>query len=253
MRRTRGGIAVTSGGEGDHLLVLLHGLGATGAVWTRLLPLLSSWPGSWAVPDLRGHGRSVAEPPYGYAAHAFDVAALATELGAARVTLLGHSFGGVVAAVLGGGWFGVPVERVVALGVKIDWTADDVARARSMAARPPQVFGTFAEAAERHLRLAGLHGLVDPASEVAARGVRQVEGGFAVALDPRAFSAVGPSVETVLSRAEAPLHLAAGAGDPMVGLHAMRRIDPGAVVIEGAGHNAHWETPEAVWELVAAR
>jgi pimeloyl-ACP methyl ester carboxylesterase len=250
MQRTRGGTAFTSGGEGDHLLVLLHGLGATGAVWTRLLPLLSSWHGSWAVPDLRGHGRSPAEPPYGYAVHAADVAALATELGAARVTLLGHSFGGVVAAVLAGGWFGVPVERVVAVGVKIDWTAEEVARARELAARPSPVFPTAAEAAERHLRLAGLQGLVDPASDVAAAGVLAVDGGFAAALDPRAFGAVGPDVATVLSRVEAPLRLAAGAEDPVVGLDAMRRVDPDAVLLPGAGHNAHWETPDAVLALL---
>jgi pimeloyl-ACP methyl ester carboxylesterase len=55
----------------------------------------------------------------------------------------------------------------------------------------------------------------------------------------------------VLSRAVAPLRLAAGAGDPMVGLDAMRRVDPGAVLLEGVGHNAHWEAPDAVWSLVA--
>ena len=109
-RTTRAGISAEHGGSGDHLLLMLHGLGATGAVWERLLPLVErSWPGSWAVPDLRGHGRSVAEPPYGYAVHAADMAALAAGAGAPRVTVLGHSFGGVVAAVLAGGWFGVPV------------------------------------------------------------------------------------------------------------------------------------------------
>ena len=246
------GIVHRSGGSGDHLLLLLHGLGATGAVWDRLLPLVErSWPGPWAVPDLRGHGRSVAEPPYGYAVHAADVASLVAGSGAARVTVLGHSFGGVVGAVLAGGWYGVQVERVVAVGVKIDWTDDEVARARSLAARPPQVFATAAEAADRHLRLAGLTGLVDPSSAVAAAGVREVDGGFVAALDPRAFGAVGPPVEEVLSRAVAPLRLAAGAADPMVGLDAMRRVDPEAVLIEGAGHNAHWEAPEAVWSLVS--
>ena len=246
------GIVHRSGGSGDHLLLLLHGLGATGAVWARLLPLVErSWPGPWAVPDLRGHGRSVAEPPYGYAVHAADAASLVAGSGAARVTVLGHSFGGVVGAVLAGGWYGVQVERVVAVGVKIDWTDDEVARARSLAARPPQVFATAAEAADRHLRLAGLTGLVDPSSAVAAAGVREVDGGFVAALDPRVFGAVGPPVEEVLSRAVAPLRLAAGAADPMVGLDAMRRVDPDAVLLEGAGHNAHWETPEAVASLLA--
>ncbi|MGY1785520.1 alpha/beta fold hydrolase [Geodermatophilus sp. SYSU D00698] len=250
--RTRAGIGYRSGGSGGDLLLLLHGLGATGAVWDRLLPLAErSWPGSWAVPDLRGHGRSVAEPPYGYAVHAADVAAVAADRGATRVTVLGHSFGGVVGAVLAGGWYGVDVVRVVAVGVKIDWTDDEVARARSLAGRPPQVFPTAAEAAARHLRLAGLTGLVDPASGVALAGVREAGGGFTAALDPRVFGAVGPPVEEVLSRAEAPLRLAAGATDPMVGLDAMRRVDPGAVLLEDAGHNAHWEAPEAVWRLVA--
>ncbi|HEX2075998.1 MAG TPA: alpha/beta hydrolase [Geodermatophilus sp.] len=253
MAVTRTGIAYRSGGSGDHLLLLLHGLGATGAVWDRLLPLVEdSWPGPWAVPDLRGHGSSLAEPPYGYALHAADVAVLAAESGAARVTVLGHSFGGVVGAVLGGGWYGVEVVRVVAIGVKIDWTDDEVARARSLAARPPQVFPTVAEAADRHLRLAGLTGLVDPSSEVAAAGVREVSPGWTPALDPRAFGAVGPPVEEVLRRSVAQLRLAAGAADPMVGLDAMRRVDPSAVLLEGAGHNAHWEAPEAVWSLLAA-
>ncbi|MGY1706697.1 alpha/beta fold hydrolase [Geodermatophilus sp. SYSU D00697] len=250
--RTHSGIAYRSGGPGDDLLVLLHGLGATGAVWDRLLPLVErDWRGSWAVPDLRGHGRSVAEPPYGYAVHAADVAELAVALGAARVTVLGHSFGGVVGAVLAGGWYGVDVERVVAVGVKIDWTDDEVARARSLAVRPPTVLPTAAEAAERHLRLAGLSGLVAPDDPVALAGVWETDGGYTPALDPRAFGAVGPSVEDVLSRAVAPLRLAAGSADPMVGLAAMRRVDPGAVLVEGAGHNAHWEAPDAVWSLLA--
>ena len=250
--RTRAGISYRRGGSGADLLLLLHGLGATGAVWDRLLPLVErDWHGSWAVPDLRGHGRSVAEPPYGYAVHAADVASVAVACDATRVTVLGHSFGGVVGAVLAGGWYGVEVARVVAVGVKIDWTDEEVARARSLAARPPQVFPTAAEAAERHLRLAGLSGLVAADDPVALAGVRETSGGFSPALDPRAFGAVGPPVEEVLSRAQAPLRLAAGSADPMVSVRAMQRVDPGAVLLEGAGHNAHWEDPAAVWSLLS--
>jgi pimeloyl-ACP methyl ester carboxylesterase len=252
VRRTRGGIAYFTGGTGENLLLLLHGLGATAAVWRRLIPLVEeAWDGRWAAPDLRGHGLSVAEPPYGFAVHAADMAALAVELEASRVTVLGHSFGGVVGAVLGGGWFGVDVDRVVAVGVKIDWTAEEVAGAQRMAGRPPQVFPTAAEAADRHLKLAGLRELVDPADPVARAGVRVADGGWVPALDPRAFGAVGPPVETVLSRCAAPLRLAAGSTDPMVGLDAMRRVDPHAVWIDGAGHNAHWEDPAAVWSLLS--
>ena len=252
MRRTRGGIAYFTGGTGDSLLLLLHGLGATAAVWRRLLPLVEeSWDGRWAAPDLRGHGLSLTEPPYGYGVHAADMAELATELGASRVTVLGHSFGGVIGAVLGSGLYGVPVDRVVAVGVKVDWTDDEVARAQAMSRRPPQVFANSLEAAERHLKLAGLRDLVDPADPVARAGVRIGDGGWVAALDPRAFGAVGPSVETVLSRSAVPLRLAAGAQDPMVGLDAMRRVDPDAVRLDGVGHNAHWEAPDAVWSLLS--
>jgi pimeloyl-ACP methyl ester carboxylesterase len=248
---TRAGIAYDAGGSGGDLLLLLHGLGATGAVWERVLPLVrASWPGSWAVPDLRGHGRSVADPPYGYAVHAADVAGVAADRGAGRVTVLAHSFGGVVGGLLAGGEFGIAVERVLAVGVKLEWTAEEEAAARALAGRPAKVFASRAEAAARHLALAGLRGLAAPDDAVALAGVRPVEDGWAVALDDRAFAAVGPSVPGLLRRAVAPLRLAAGTEDPMVSLEAMRQVDPGAVLIEGAGHNAHWEAPEAVWSLV---
>lgn len=248
MPRSRGGLAYAGGGSGDHLLLLLHGLGATSAVWSRVTPLLGDR--RWAAPDLRGHGASLAEPPYGFGTHAADVAGLAVELGAARVTVLGHSFGGVVGAVLGTGWFGVEVSAVVGVGVKIAWTPDEEARARVVAARPSPVLGSREEAVVRHLRTAGLHGLVSPDDPVAEAGVRRVDGGWTVALDPRAFSAVGPSVAGILSGTAAPLRLAAGAADPMVDLPTMRDVDPHAVVLAGAGHNAHWEAPAAVLALL---
>jgi pimeloyl-ACP methyl ester carboxylesterase len=244
---SRTGISYATGGAGDDLLLLLHGLGATGAVWERLLPLVH---GRWVAPDLRGHGRSLAAPPYGYAVHAADMAELVTGLGAGRVTALGHSFGGVVGALLGSGEFGVEVDRVVAVGTKIEWTAEEESGARALAGRPGTVFATRDEAAARHLALAGLRGLASPEDDVALAGVRQVEGGWSVALDNRVFSAVGPSVAGILRRCAAPLRLAAGEKDPMVSPVAMRRIDPSARVIPGVGHNAHWEGPAAVWSLM---
>jgi pimeloyl-ACP methyl ester carboxylesterase len=41
------------------VLLLLHGLGATGGVWQGWRPLLARrWPGHWLAPDLPGHGES---------------------------------------------------------------------------------------------------------------------------------------------------------------------------------------------------
>jgi lipase len=52
------------------------------------------------APDLRGHGRSPSEPPWGTEAHAGDVASLARGLGLERFDLVGFSFGARVAAVV---------------------------------------------------------------------------------------------------------------------------------------------------------
>jgi pimeloyl-ACP methyl ester carboxylesterase len=245
------GLHLDSGGAGDRLLVLLHGLGANSAVWRRLIPIIDAhWQGRWLAPDFRGHGRSPYQGPYGYAAHAADVAALIADQGASDVTLLGHSFGGVVAALTGTGWFGPRVRRILAFGVKIDWTDDEVKRARELASRPARSFATRGEAVERFLKVSGLHGLVDPQSEDAAAGVTGADGDFRVAMDPRAYAAVGPSIERILRLCEAPLRLAAGSNDQMVSVATMRRIDPAAASFEDAGHNAHWEAPELVWRFV---
>src|SRR5215469_8706932 len=50
------GLRVHEGGSGEPLLVLLHGLGATGDVWGCWWALLARrWRGRWLAPDLPGH------------------------------------------------------------------------------------------------------------------------------------------------------------------------------------------------------
>jgi len=248
------GLWIARGGSGERLLVLLHGLGANAAVWDRMIPLIeTSWRGRWIAPDLRGHGRSAQEGPYGFGTHAADVAGLIEKEQTAEVTLVGHSFGGVVAALVATGWFGPQVRDVAAFGVKIDWTAEEVSKAREVAQRPARVFATRDEAINRYLKISGLLGLVDPSSPAASIGVIGSEGKYRVAIDPRAYGAVGPPIETLLRLGHAPLRLAAGSEDTMVTLDQMRRIDSAAQLFEGAGHNAHVEVPEKVWNFVAAR
>src|ERR1700728_2741020 len=96
-RATKRGLSVAGGGSGERFLVLLHGLGANASVWSRMIPLIEAWGQiRWIAPDLRGHGRSVQEPPYGFGMHAADVADLIASERSDEVTLVGHSFGGVV-------------------------------------------------------------------------------------------------------------------------------------------------------------
>lgn len=245
------GIWHARGGEGDALVVLLHGLAANASVFRRLVPLLEASGRRWLAPDFRGHGRSVIGGPYGYGVHAADVAQLIAGEDPTRTVVLGHSFGGVVAALLGSGLFGPPPAQVIGLGVKLAWTEEEVAGARARAARPARSFATRAEAAQSYLKMSGLAGLVDEGSEEAAHGVRETEGGFVPAFDPAAFGAVGPSLDAIMTGCLSPLTLAAGERDPMVSKDAMTRHDPGAAVLPGLGHNAHVEAPQAAMALLA--
>jgi pimeloyl-ACP methyl ester carboxylesterase len=251
-RLTAGGIWAARGGEGERLLVLLHGMGANASVWEPVLSIAArAWDGRWLAPDLRGHGRSVREGPYGLGAHAADVAALIEAEAPGPVTLVGHSFGGAVAGLVASGWFGPRVSEVAAFGVKLEWTESEIENARELSRRPAPTFATRAEATERYLRISGLAGLADPGSATAVAGVLGDDGRYQVAMDPRAYGAVGPSIAGLLRLAAAPLRLAAGERDPMVTLPQMRQVDPDAHLFPGLGHNAHWEAPDQVWSFIA--
>ena len=81
-------------------LVLLHGLTACGACWT---PLARALAGDYDVvmPDARGHGSSSTPlDGYRYEDHAHDVLELIEGLGLVAPVLLGHSMGGMTAAVV---------------------------------------------------------------------------------------------------------------------------------------------------------
>jgi N-formylmaleamate deformylase len=81
-------------------LVLLHGLTGNGACWS---PLARALEGEYDVvmPDARGHGNSSTPlVGYRYEDYASDVVGLIDGLGLAAPVLLGHSMGGMTAAVV---------------------------------------------------------------------------------------------------------------------------------------------------------
>jgi N-formylmaleamate deformylase len=81
-------------------IVLLHGLTANGACWTPLARALES-DYDVVMPDARGHGHSGASPDeYRYEQLALDVVGLMDALGLTGPVLLGHSMGGMTAAVV---------------------------------------------------------------------------------------------------------------------------------------------------------
>lgn len=245
----REGLWVEEGGSGTPALLLLHGLGSNAAVWDNLLPIINQrWRCRWLAPDLPGHGRSPHAPPYSLGWHAAAVAALFDP--GEKVVVLGHSMGGAVAMALASAWFGVDVAHVIAFGVKLVWQEEEIAKARSLAQAPARRFATPAEAVERHLRVTGLVGLVDPDSAAAQSGVVADGSGFRLAADPRISEVVGAPIDQIIAAMRAPLRLAAGTRDPMVSLEQMRRFDPAAALIDDAGHNPHVETPARLWRIV---
>lgn len=239
-------VRVLGGGDGPPVLVLLHGLGATAEVWDGWRPLLAErWPGRWVAPDLPGHGRSDPLARYSFGGLAVAVADLLDPGG--RTVVLGHSLGGVVGLALGSGWFGPRVDTVVGLGIKVAWMDEELVRARALADRPVQDFGTAAEAETRHLRVSGLTGLVGPGSPAATAGLRERDGRWRLALDPRAFAVGAPDLPGLLAAGRARVVLARGEHDPMV---SAADLPPAAVTLPGLGHNAHVEDPAAVLALV---
>lgn len=87
-----------TGGDKPPVL-LLHGLIASGACWTPLARALEA-EFDVVMPDARGHGQSDApREGYGYGDHAGDVIGLIRALGLVAPVVLGHSMGGMTAAV----------------------------------------------------------------------------------------------------------------------------------------------------------
>jgi pimeloyl-ACP methyl ester carboxylesterase len=241
---------VRRGGDGSPVLLLLHGLGATGAVWDGLSALLPDiWPGAWVAPDLPGHGRSAPlGRRYSFGGLAAEVARL-VEPGT-PFAVLGHSLGGAVALALASGWFDGCPSAVGGLGIKVRWTEEELNKAAEMAARPAKTFPTREEAADRALKVAGLTGLVPATGRLADGAVLPSENGWRLALDHAAFAIGAPDMDGMLAAARAPVVLAAGEHDPMSPFEHLQALVPEPLVLKGLGHNAHVEDPSALRPLL---
>jgi len=245
------GLRVQEGGSGEPVLVLLHGLGATGDVWRRWWPLLAQrWPGRWVAPDLPGHGGSPPLAAYTFDGFAGAVAGIVQP--GARVVVLGHSLGGVVGLALAGGGFPVPVQAVIGLGIKVVWTDEDLQRARAVAQRPVAWFASRDEAAARYLRVSGLGGLLPADAPAVDAGLREQAERWRLAMDPGAFAVGAPDMAQLLAQSQAPVTLARGERDPMNTDEQLARLGAATVTLPGLGHNAHVESPELAIALLDA-
>ncbi len=248
---------MTTGPDSRPVLVLLHGLGGNAHVWHDLVPVARAqecWADVVAV-DLPGHAGGARLPAYDYAAQADVLAPGLRGLGSSLV-LLGHSLGGVVAVDLAGPRHELPVRRVVAVGVKVAWTDDELTKAAAIGAKPPAVFETREQAVERYLKVAGLWNLVPSDHPTVEAGVAvRTDGGWETTVVPATTAAGDPRMAELVSAAAAPVLMVRGEFDPMCTEAALRSLEDATgmarhVTLPGLGHTPHVESPTVVADLL---
>ncbi|AKT38963.1 alpha/beta fold hydrolase [Chondromyces crocatus] len=231
-------------------VVLLHGLMGSGACWT---PLARALEGEFDVvmPDARGHGGSSApHDGYRYDDLASDVVGLLGALGLSRPILLGHSMGGMTAAVVasrGGG-----LLRGLVL---VDPTFLSPER---------QCEVHESDVAEQHRQVLGLQ-KVDLVAAARARHPHRSPELVELQAEARlktcmaAFDVLtppNPAYRDVVSAIDVPSLLVIG-DSPVVTLEMateLRALNPRLQVeqIQNAGHGLPFEQPERLGEVVAS-
>ncbi|HEY7105948.1 MAG TPA: alpha/beta hydrolase [Acidimicrobiia bacterium] len=229
---------VTETGDGDALVVFVHGVLDRGASFRRVAELLTGecrmvWY------DRRGYGRSsrAGESPSGLDGHVADLLAV---LDGRRAVVVGHSFGGVT--VLGAAARAPElVDSVVLYETVTAWAPgwDDRIMRGVLASEDPGDAGLRMMLGDR------LDGLDD---DERARWRR--EAATFVAEERSARLPVPP-----YDLADIRSPIVYGASDPRVMapvLEHLRATTPSVevVTIPGAGHNAHRSAPDGFAELV---
>jgi pimeloyl-ACP methyl ester carboxylesterase len=230
-------------------ILLLHGLGATAAVWNGVRREIERRAlGDCLASDLSGHGASAWQREYTVGAYAAEVAALVR--GKGDVFVIGHSLGAYIGLALASRWFGVDVAGVVGVGPKITWSEADLKGSRELADRPVRWYATAEEASARYRRVSGLDAAVAPGDEWLARGIVQGEQGWRLAQDSRTFGVAGAPFDSLAKSARARVILARGERDAMVSTAELRAHAAEVVDVVGCGHNVQLEKPDAIVDLL---
>jgi pimeloyl-ACP methyl ester carboxylesterase len=229
-------------GAGSQVMLLLHGMGATGAVWRRVVAALDgAWDGSIVICDLPGHGASAPLTEYSYDSVAAAVAGCVPAH--QRLIVAGHSFGGMIAVQLASGCHGVVPAAVVATGVKVRWTADELAGMAAFASKPARSFDTFDEAQDRYRKVSGLTLDVGADADDLARGVVGDGDRVRLSQDPASAGVGRPDMAAALASARCPVLLSRGITDWMVSDDDLAAFGVRTATIGEAGHNVHVEQP----------
>jgi pimeloyl-ACP methyl ester carboxylesterase len=232
-------------------VVLLHGLMANGACWTPLARALES-EFDVVMPDARGHGASTA-PHHGYAYydHASDVVGLIRGLQLSGPVLLGHSMGGMTAALVAS-----RRPQMIRGLVLVDPTFLSPERQREV---------RDSDVADQHRQALGLQ-KSDLVAQARARHPRRSLELIELLAEARlktrieAFDVLtppNPEYHAVVSAIAVPILLVIGDSGPVVSLEMateLRSLNPRLRVeqVQDAGHGLPYEQPELLAEVVAS-
>ena len=244
------GIHYLRTGGAKPVVVLLHGLMGSGACWT---PLARALEGEFDVVmlDARGHGDSSA-PHHGYRYddHANDVVGLIRGLGLSRPVLLGHSMGGMTAAVMASRSAGILRGLIL-----VDPTFLTPERQHEV---------HNSDVADQHRRALGLQ-KPDLVAEARTRHPHrspeliELQAEARLKTRMRAFDVLtppNPEYRDVMSAIDVPSLLVIG-DSPVVTLEMateLRSLNPRVRIeqVKDAGHGLPFEQPERLQEVVVS-
>jgi 3-oxoadipate enol-lactonase len=233
-------------------LLLVHGLGGTGAaVWKHLIgPLAREF--RVVVYDLRGSGKSALVPgPATIREHVGDLQALVERRGLDGVLLMGHSLGGSIVL----GYAAAQPERVVS-AVSVAGPAEfgDETRAALRARADTVEAGTMAAIA-RTVATNGMAPAFREAHPEALEGyVELLEGNDVAGYAAQCRGLAELDLGDDLQRIEAPVLLVGGELDGVAPPAAMQGIAARIPrcelrLLEGCGHIIPWEKPDELLGL----
>ncbi|MFP2960839.1 alpha/beta fold hydrolase [Myxococcus sp. 1LA] len=237
-------------GSANPPVVLLHGLLGSGACWTPLARMLEG-EFDVVIPDARGHGGS-STPLHGYRYddHASDVVGLIRSLELSRPVLLGHSMGGMTAALVAsrgtGGLRGL---------ILVDPTFLSPERQREV---------RDSDVADQHRRALGLH-KSDLVAQARARNPHRSPEIVELLAEARLKTHLGafdvltppnPEYRDVVRAIDVPTLLVTGDRSPVVTLEMameLRSLNPHVRIaqVQDAAHGIPFDQPERLGAVVA--
>ena len=230
-------------------IVLLHGLIGSGACWTPLARTLES-EFDVVMPDARGHGGSSAPPDgYRYDQLADDVVGLLDGLALSSPILLGHSMGGLTAAVVASRRAGLLRSLILVDPTFLSPERQREVHASDVAAQHRQALALSTSDLVAQGRARHPH----RSPEIA---VLQAEARRSTSLD--AFDILtppNPDYRELVRAIDVPSLLVIGDNSPVVSramATELRSLNPRLRVgqIEGAGHGLPFDQPERLGQVV---